>query len=62
MHMIFNTFLKPGTDLMKLAAGIAIMLFFVATTAAVMGWISASVGSDGRTQSNQLAGSTAQGT
>ena len=57
---LVNTFLQPGTDLMKIAAGIAILLFFVATTAAAMGWISASIGNDGRMQSNQLAASALQ--
>ena len=54
MNLLLNNFLQPGTDLMKVVAGIAIMLFFAATTAAAAGWISASIGSDDRTQTHQL--------
>jgi hypothetical protein len=43
MNPTINNFLKPGTDLKKMVAGIAITLFFIAGTAGLMGWISGSV-------------------
>lgn len=62
MNLLLNTFLQPGTDLMKVMAGIAIMLFFAAATAASAGWISASIGSDDRPHMRQLTASALQGT
>ena len=60
MNLSINAFLKTGTDLMKVMAGMAIMLLFVAATAAAAGWVFASVSGDSRMQSNQLAASGPQ--
>lgn len=60
MNFSVTTFLSPGTDLMKTFAGIAIMLLFVAGTAAAMGWITATVDNSILMKQDKLATSYTQ--